>query len=185
MRLSRERVGATEKLGITRAYSLRLEAMSMRLERLARAKPWGAWTSPWEQWGSLESFNQGSDLITLMLWELLSSISMEDALVAWRLESVGSGKRECREWQGKRESSSRNIQILGPHTRNQPNPWKKVPFKALLGRQHVTDFSKPISTVSRDIEKTGNWHVDGKEAARKQGNVALRANSTVRRPRMG
>lgn len=151
MRLSRERVGATEKLGITRAYSLSLGAMRMRLERLARAKPWGAWTSPREQWGSLESFNQGSDLITLMLWELLSSVSMENALVTWRLEEYTSHKRECREWQGKRESSSSNIRILGPHTRNQPNPWKKVPFKALLGRQNVMDFSEPISTISRDI----------------------------------
>lgn len=41
-----------------------------------------------------------------MLWELLSSISMEDGLVAWGQEEHTNHKREHRELQGKGESFS-------------------------------------------------------------------------------
>ena len=72
----------TKKL--TRPYSLRLEAMKVRMET------WGAWSLSWGQWGSLEGFHQGGDFITIVLWELLSSINMEDSLVTWKQEEQTS-----------------------------------------------------------------------------------------------
>lgn len=56
-----------------------------------------------------------------MLCELLSSLSMEADLVAWRLEERISHKKEHRELQGKGDPLPGTWWILGPHTTNRPD----------------------------------------------------------------